>query len=245
MTTTLELLFIEIWIVFVFITWLVVTIHFISVLRNAIHPPQPYPNKKVELKLLYNNNNNNTDSEIMPAITHTRPVLETMRTGFLKIILSENNLPTSGKKADLVERILDHQSRIRANDEALEQLMIKGSAIQDDEFEKVIQSYTTWCEQNNFDAFKMDPSGYTFSKVHINEIRAEFMNYDPSVSPLRNDNLVSNPSTKIDIFLEMFLEKMGGIWEFSDENDEEREFGPDTENNDKWFKQGLLEIHNS
>ena len=138
MTSSLELLFIEIWIVFVFITWLVVTVHFISVLRNAIHPPQPYPNKKVELKLLYNNNNNNTDSEIMPAITHTRPVLETMRTGFLKIILSENNLPTSGKKADLVERILDHQSRIQANDEDLEQLMIKGSAIQDDEFEKVI-----------------------------------------------------------------------------------------------------------
>ena len=26
-----------------------VTVHFISVLRNAIHPPQPYPNKKVEL----------------------------------------------------------------------------------------------------------------------------------------------------------------------------------------------------
>ena len=71
------------------------------------------------------------------------------------------------------------------------------------------------------------------------------MNYDPSVSPLRNDNLIPNPTTKIDIFLEMFLEKNGGISLFSDENDEEREFGPDTENNDKWFKQGLLEIHNS
>ena len=164
--------------------------------------------------------------------------------GFLKIILAEYNLPMSGKKADLVERILNHQEKLQAEDDALEQLMIKGKAIQDDEFEKVMKSYETWCVQNNFDAFKIDPSGYTFSKVHINEIRAEFMDYDPSKSPLRNDSLVPTPTTKMDIFLEMFFEHIGGIWEFYDENDAEREFGPDTDTNDRWFKQGLLEIHN-
>jgi hypothetical protein len=244
MTSPLALLFIASWLVLIFVMWFMSTIKLIYVLRNAIHPPQPYSSKKVELNLLYNNTNN-THSESMPAITHTRQVLETMRVGFLKIILTENNLPTSGKKAELVQRILDHQNKLQVQDDAWEQLMIKGSAIQDDEYEKVMQSYTAWCEQNNFNAYKMDPIDYTFSKVHINEIRAEFMDYDPSASPLRNDSLVPNPTTKMDIFLEMFFENLGGIWEFSDESDAQREFEENTDTNSKWFKQGLLEIYNS
>ena len=61
----------------------------------------------------------------MPVINNTRPVLETMRIGFLKIILSENNLSTSGNKVELVERILDHQAKNQKNDEASAQHMSK------------------------------------------------------------------------------------------------------------------------
>ena len=245
MTSPLVLLFISSWIVMIFVTWMVVTVNYIILLRNAIHPPQPYSTKKVELNLLYNDDNNNTHSEKMPTITdHTRPVLETMRTGFLKIILTENKLPTSGKKAELVQRILDYQDKLQAEGEAWEQLMIKGAAIQDDEFEKIMQAYTSWCEQNNFHVFKMAASGYTFSKVHINEIRAEFMDYDPSKSPLRNDSLVPIPATKMDIFLEMFFENLGGIWNFFDiDETEDREFGEKSPYNEKWFVDGLLELY--
>ena len=85
MTSPLALLFIASWLVLIFVMWFMSTIKLIYVLRNAIHPPQPYSSKKVELNLLYNNTNN-THSESMPAVTHTRQVLETMRAGFLKII---------------------------------------------------------------------------------------------------------------------------------------------------------------
>ena len=61
----------------------------------------------------------------MPVINNTRPVLETMRIGFLKIILSENNLSTSGTKTELVERILDHQAKNQKNHEASAQYMSK------------------------------------------------------------------------------------------------------------------------
>jgi len=61
----------------------------------------------------------------MPVINNTRPVLETMRTGFLKIILSENNLSTSGNKVELVERKLDHQAKNQKNHEASAQHMSK------------------------------------------------------------------------------------------------------------------------
>ena len=231
--------------VLIFVIWFTPVVYIISTLRNAIHPPQPYSTKKVELNLLYNNNDNNTDSESMPTITdHTRPVLETMRTGFLKIILTENKLPTSGNKAELVQRILDYQDKLKAEGEEWEQLMIKGSAIQDDEFEKIMQAYTAWCEQNNFHVFKMAASGYSFSKVHINEIRAEFMDYDPSKSPLRKDSLVPTPTTKMDIFLEMFFENLGAIWNFFDiDETEDREFGEKSPYNEKWFVDGLLELY--
>ena len=42
---------------------------------------------------------------------YTLPVLTAMRTGFLKLILSDNELSTSGKKEELIQRILDYQTK--------------------------------------------------------------------------------------------------------------------------------------
>ena len=158
--------------------------------------------------------------------TYTLPVLTAMRTGFLKLILSDNELSTSGKKEELIQRILDYQTKINAEKEAWEHMMLKGEIKQEDEFEKVMLSYITWCKENNFQIHKVNSSGHSFSLVHINEIRFAFMEYDPSASPLRKDRLVPVPNTKMDIFLEMFFEKLGTIWYFFDADEEhDREFG--------------------
>lgn len=89
----------------------------------------------------------------------------------------------------------------------------------DSEFEYTMSKFFNWCENNKFAVNELSPSGYSFQKVDYREIRAAFKDYDPSVSTLRADRLVPVPNTKIEIFLEMFFDKLGGEWEMISTDD--------------------------
>tara|TARA_B100001027_G_C16251947_1_gene324854 strand:- start:127 stop:612 length:486 start_codon:yes stop_codon:yes gene_type:complete len=83
----------------------------------------------------------------------------------------------------------------------------------DSEFEHTMSKFLNWCENNKFAVKKLSQGGYYFQKVDYREIRAAFKDYDPSVSTLRADRLVPVPNTKMEIFLEMFFDKLGAEWE--------------------------------
>ena len=187
----------------------------------------------------------------MPTTRNTRTDLESMRLNILKNILREYNLPTNGKKSVLIQRIMKRLRELNIINDSTsglpksedydrwsaewEHLIQKGAKKQDKEFEKVINSFTKWCKINKFELFKITHSGIGFINVHINEIRAAFMDYNPA------DSI---PRTKIEIFIEMFYENFAGIYEFFDVSNDNRDFGDNCPYNYEWFAKGLIEIHN-
>jgi hypothetical protein len=160
-------------------------------------------------------------------------VLEQMKTPALKEVCRGYNLGVSGKKSELFERIIAHQEKLETQRAEQQQRLAYGAEVptladgtQDSEFEATMTKFFNWCETNNFAVNEVAESGASFQKVDRREIRAAFKDYDPAASTLRADRFVPVPHTKMEIFLEMFFDKLGGEWEMfsSDEAASELDF---------------------
>ena len=175
---------------------------------------------------------------------YSKSILENMTVTALKTNAEQYGLPKSGKKAEIVDRILSHHEKNQKKNTDHALLLARGAAKRDEGFERVIRAYVNWTQVNQFSLSKQTGE-VTFGKVHINEIRAAFADYDPSTSPLRNDRYVPVPETPLEVFLEMFFGKYGGEWHFFDDTDEDRLFSEESEYNDQWFVEGLKHLWES
>ena len=161
----------------------------------------------------------------------------------LKDLCREYNLSVSGKKDDLCQRILAHQLKIEQKKQRLEladKIATLPDGSVDDEFEFVIKNYFDWCEKNHFAAHEIAEGGSSYKKVDYREIRASFKEYDPDASTLREDKYVPVPQNKMEVFIEMFFDKLGGEWEMFDINCGEVEFDEGVEERfSKEMKEGF------
>ena len=173
---------------------------------------------------------------------YTRKVLEAMKVAQLKTVCTEYELQISGKKQNLIERIIAHQEKITQEQIAWEKLMKHGAEERDMGFERVIRVFQHWAEENGFWPAKLSKSGVSYEHIDINEIRAAFADYDPSTSTLREDRLVPTPSTKLDVFLEMLFNERDD-WQIFDTTTQEREFDCDSEFSDRWMVEGMKKIY--
>ena len=172
---------------------------------------------------------------------YTRKVLEAMKVAQLKTVCTEYELQISGKKQNLIERIIAHQEKITQQQIAGEQLMKHGAEERDMGFERVIRVFQHWAEENGFWPAKLSKSGVSYEHIDINEIRAAFADYDPDTSSLREDKLVPTPGTKLEVFLEMLFNERDD-WIICDTTNEERDFDCDSEFNDTTIK-GMKELY--
>ena len=172
----------------------------------------------------------------------TREVLEQLKVPALKEVCRGYSLPISGKKSELFLRIIAHQEKLDGTAQKWSQLMTYGAMKRGEDFERVIQVFERWCDENGFAPSKLAESGVSYEFVDINEIRAAFADYDPSTSTLREDRLVPTPSTKLEVFLEMLFNERDD-WEIFDTTTQEREFDCDSEFNDRWMVEGMKKIY--
>tara|TARA_X000001036_G_scaffold402949_1_gene409128 strand:- start:1466 stop:2071 length:606 start_codon:yes stop_codon:yes gene_type:complete len=173
---------------------------------------------------------------------YSRKVLEVLTAKMLKEICTDYGLATSGKKAVLVERIIEHQDKLENLRQNWEARMSYGVAKRDEGFERVIQVFQQWTDENGFWPSKLAKSGVSYEFVDINEIRAAFADYDPDTSTLREDKYVPCPGTKLEVFLEMLFNERDD-WEICDTTTQEREFDCDSEFNDRWMVEGMKKIY--
>ena len=171
-----------------------------------------------------------------------REILEQLKVPALKEVCCGYNLSVSGNKTKLFERIIAHQEKLEKKRQELNALMTHGAMKRDEEFERVIQVFERWCDENGFRLSKLAESGVSYEYVHINEIRAAFADYDPSTSTLREDKLVPTPETKLEEFLEMLFNERDDC-EIFDTTTAEREFDCDSEFNDRWMIEGMKKIY--
>ncbi len=173
----------------------------------------------------------------------SREVLEQFKVPALKEVCRGYNLSVSGNKSELFERIIEHQDKLEKKHEELNAIMTHGAEKRDEEFERVIQVFEHWCDENGFRPSKLAESGVSYEFVHINEIRSAFASYEPDKSTLRNDKFVPTPETKLEEFLEMLFNERDD-WEIFDTTTAEREFDCDSEFSDLWMVEGMKKIYN-
>ena len=77
----------------------------------------------------------------------------------------------------------------------------------DSEFEAIIKKYIEWTNITSWDIYE-GTGGSCYRKLDIREIRAEFKDYDPTLSPLRTYDEVPVPQNKTEIFIDMIFEKL-------------------------------------
>ncbi len=154
----------------------------------------------------------------------SREILEQLKLPALKEACRGYNLSISGKKSELLERIVAHQEKLEKQQLEKQQRLAYGAQVADSEFEATIARFFEWCEKNEFTVNELAANGCSFQEVDHREIRASFKDYDPAASTLRNDRFVPIPHTKSEIFLEMFFDKLGGEWEMFHSNDSECDF---------------------
>ena len=171
-----------------------------------------------------------------------REILVQLNLPTLKEMCREHNLKCSGKKDELVERIIAHQDKLEKQRQELSARLSYGAMKRDEDFERVMQVFEQWCDENGFRPSKLAESGLSYEFVDFNEIRAAFADYDPSTSTLREDRLVPTPSTKLDVFLEMLFNERDD-WQIFDTTTQEREFDCDSEFSDRWMVEGMKKIY--
>lgn len=173
---------------------------------------------------------------------YSKVILEKLNVTALKTIAEQYGLPKSGKKAEIVDRILTHQEKNQKKNAEHALLLARGAVKRDEGFERVIQVFERWCDENGFWPSKLAESGVSYEFVDINEIRAAFADYDPDTSTLREDKYVPCPGTKLEVFLEMLFNERDD-WEIFDTTTQEREFDCDSEFNDRWMVEGMKKIY--
>ena len=173
---------------------------------------------------------------------YSKLILDNLNAKTLQDIAVQYGVPKSGKKSDIVTRILEHQEKQQTKIAAHNAVLARGAITRDDGFERVIQVFQQWCDQNGFAPSKISDSGVSYVFVDINEIRAAFADYDPNTSSLREDRMVPIPETKLDVFLEMLFNERDD-WHIFDTTTQEREFDCDSEFNDRWMVEGMTKLY--
>ena len=163
-------------------------------------------------------------------------VFKEMRLSDLKEVCREFKIPLSGKKCEILNRILIKQIQIKNKKEQYKKRiefgnkkMLLSDGSEDKEFENIMTKFAEWVFKTNWNVYQMSESGASFEIVPLAEIRASFKEYNPENSILRQDKYVPVPKNKKEIFLEMFFEKLGGGWEVfwesrANEDSHEKEF---------------------
>jgi hypothetical protein len=169
-------------------------------------------------------------------------ILEQLKMPALKEVCRGYNIVSSGNKSELFERIIAHQEKLEKKRQEWDALMLHGAAKRDEGFERVIQVFQQWSDENGFWPSKLRESGVSYEHVHINEIRAAFADYAPCKSPLREDKYVPSPGTKLEVFLEMLFNDRDD-WDIFDNTDQEREFDCDSEFSDRWMVEGMKKLY--
>ena len=173
---------------------------------------------------------------------YSHQFLENLKVKALQGICTDYGIKTSGKKMELIERIIEHQGKLEKLRQNWNARMAHGAAKRDEDFERVMQVFEQWTDENGFWPAKLSDSGVSYVNVDINEIRAAFADYDPTTSSLREDRLVPTPSTKLDVFLEMLFNERDD-WQIFDTTTQEREFDCDSEFSDRWMVEGMKKIY--
>ena len=178
----------------------------------------------------------------------SREILEQLKTPALKEVCRGYNLAVSGKKSELFERIIAHQEKLEKQQAEQQQRLAYGAeaatladGTPDIEFEATMTKFFDWSNATFWNICKLSESGVSFQKVDRREIRAAFKDYDPAASSLRADRLVPVPHTKMEIFLEMFFDKLGGEWEMFRECSDERGEKDFDESEERKFVQEMKE----
>ena len=154
----------------------------------------------------------------------------------LQSICIDYGLKSSGNMSDLIPRIRFHQEKIQKEEEAKKQLLANGAKPRCDEFEKIIRAFEMWCSKEGFAPFK----GYiTIEKVHINEVRAAFADYN---SEGEDGEIAPNLSEFFFCLFNWDADNKGS-WEFYDTTEQDREFDCDSEYNSNWLVRGMTEIY--
>ena len=176
----------------------------------------------------------------------SREVLEQLKVPALKEVCRGYNLAISGKKTELFERIIAHQEKLEKQQAEQQQRLAYGAeaatladGTPDIEFEATMTKFFDWSNATFWNICKLSESGVSFQKVDGREIRAAFKDYDPAASTLRADRLVPVPHTKMEIFLEMFFDKLGGEWEMFCECSDERGEEDFSESDERKFVQEM------
>ena len=139
---------------------------------------------------------------------YSREILEQLSVSDLKEVCHGFNLILSGNKTELFERIIAHQEA-QAEKEQRMAYGAQAATLADGtpDSESIIKKYIKWTKITSRDIYE-GTGGSCYRKLDIREIRAEFKNYDPTLSPLRTNDEVPFPQNKTEIFIDMIFEKL-------------------------------------
>ncbi len=141
---------------------------------------------------------------------YSREILEQLSVSDLKEVCHGFNLILSGNKTELFERIIAHQEAQAEKEQRMAygaQAATLADGTPDSEFEAIIKKYIEWTNITSWDIYEGTGSS-CYRKLDIREIRAEFKDYDPTLSPLRTYDEVPVPQNKTEIFIDMIFEKL-------------------------------------
>ena len=156
----------------------------------------------------------------------------------LQSICIDYGIKSSGNISALIARIRFHQEKIQKEEEARKQLLEYGAKTRGEEFEKIIRAFEMWTSKEGFAPFK----GYmTMEKVHINEVRAAFADYN---SEGEDGEIAPNLSEFFFCLFNWDADNKGS-WEFYDTTEQDREFDCDSMYNSNWMASGITEIYNT
>ena len=156
----------------------------------------------------------------------------------LQSICIDYGIKSSGNMSELIPRIRNHQKKIQKEEEAKKQLLENGAKPRCEEFEKIIRAFEMWTSKEGFAPFK----GYmTKEKVHINEVRAAFADYN---SEGEDGEIAPNLSEFFFCLFNWDADNKGS-WDIYDTTGEDREFDCDSEYNSNWLVTGMTEIYNT
>lgn len=158
---------------------------------------------------------------------NTRTELTSMKVNQLKELCNNYNIPKMGKKAELIQRISDYETKKQQKQQQSDNFLVRGNSQKlnkdgtiDTEFEnKTWPAFCSWWSSHNLNLYKQEDTGFNLVNVSHPEIRATFMDYDYTKSDLRKDSLVPTPTTRSEEFIEMFFAKIGQQWEYPQNED--------------------------
>ena len=140
--------------------------------------------------------------------------------------------------SDLIPRIRFHQEKIQKEKETKKQLLENGAKPRSEEFEKIIRAFELWCAKEGFAPFK----GYmSREKVHINEVRAAFADYNREGE---EGEIAPNLSEFFFCLFNWDADNKGS-WDIYDTTEQDREFDCDSEYNSNWLVAGMTDIYNT